>query len=323
MLKLTPARAQVVWWRRETLLLACGILGACASPIPDLGTVLPAESPAGPTPAAAPVYSLSDALQNQGQGQGEDQHRALWPTLGLNLGGAMLGAFETSIRLDSETLGRGTEVDFEDDLGLDDAAESLRVDAYWRISRHHRLDFSYFDIERTNTRTIARDIQFGDTVFPINTTLTSFFDTEIFKGAYRFTPFPQETWEIGVSLGLHWMHLGVGMAASGLAIAQDFTQEAPLPVAGLHAEWQFLPRLRLRGSTEWFYVHLTGLGSLDEIDGYVTDNVLAIEWDALDFLGVGVGYNYFVFDASVSADALTLAGRYEYSAVLVYARLFL
>ncbi len=160
-------------------------------------------------------------------------------------------------------------------------------------------------------------------MFPVNTTVTSFFDTEIFKAAYRWTPVAEDTWEAGVSLGLHWMRFGVGMAASSLAVSEDFEQDAPLPVVGLHAEWAFLPRLRLRGSSEWFYVDLSGVGDLNELKGLITDNVLAVEWDALDFLGLGVGYNFFLLDFSVGDDALTLDAEYEYSGLLLYGRLFL
>ena len=287
------------------------ILGACASARGEPGPALP--RPDAAATAARPSGQSAPAPTG---------HKTLWPTFGVNAGGALLGNFTTDVRLDSSTLGRGTGINFEDELGFTSSTEVGRLDAYWRITRHHRIDFSYFDIERTHVRTIDRDLQWGEVVFPINTTVTSFFDTEIFKGAYRWTPFAHDTWELGVSVGFHWMDLASGIGSPAVTGSEDFSADAPLPVVGLHGEWEFLPRLRLRASTELFGVSLENVGSFDDVQGFITDNLLAVEWDTLDFLGLGVGYNYFLLDLSVGSDRLTFSGEYSYSGVLVYGRMF-
>src|SRR5262245_14181543 len=59
--------------------------------------------------------------------------------------GTFLIDFNTHARLDSETLGRGTDIDFEDALGLTRSQSRFRMDGYWRITDHQRLDFAgYF-----------------------------------------------------------------------------------------------------------------------------------------------------------------------------------
>jgi len=108
-----------------------------------------------------------------------------------------LGAFQhqsitdmdSEFRLDSKSGRLGTVIDLENALDLEETTEVFRVNALCRLgqSRRHRLDFSYFDLSRDATATIGRDIQFGDETFFLGTTVNSFFDLEIFKGAYTYS----------------------------------------------------------------------------------------------------------------------------------------
>ena len=77
-------------------------------------------------------------------------------------------AIDTSIRADSETLGKGDGVDFEEDLGFKKDQDANRLSGYWRIAPRHRLQFGHFDYDRDAISTIDREIQFGDTIFRID-----------------------------------------------------------------------------------------------------------------------------------------------------------
>ena len=65
--------------------------------------------------------------------------------------------------------GQGTDVNFEDDLGLDSSTTILRLGGHWWMSRRNRLDFSVFSFSREGNRQIDETIEFGDTTFNINT----------------------------------------------------------------------------------------------------------------------------------------------------------
>ena len=84
--------------------------------------------------------------------------------------GAFITDRDTDARLDSQTLGQGTDIDFEDDLDLDSSGTVFRLDAFYRFNRRHRIDFAIFDLSRDSSATINESIQFGDDVFNINTT---------------------------------------------------------------------------------------------------------------------------------------------------------
>ncbi|MGI9206256.1 MAG: hypothetical protein ACR2Q3_19730, partial [Woeseiaceae bacterium] len=85
--------------------------------------------------------------------------------------GAFLTDRDTTGRVDSETLGLGTVIDAEDDLGLDSSDTVARLDAYYRFNTRHRIDFSVFDLSRDATGTIDRSIQFRDEIFDVDSTI--------------------------------------------------------------------------------------------------------------------------------------------------------
>ena len=63
--------------------------------------------------------------------------------------------------------GEGTKISFEDDLGLDEDEEVVRVHGYYRFKPRHRIEFSYFELSRDGTATALRDLQIEDTIFPV------------------------------------------------------------------------------------------------------------------------------------------------------------
>lgn len=251
---------------------------------------------------------------------------ARWPTLGLRAGAAILTGVDSEVRLDSETLGRGTGIDLEDDFSLEDETTIVRADAFWRIDegRRHRLELSWFDIRRNGTRVIDRDIQFGDRVFPVNAEVRSFLNTEVVKFNYRYNLFVGEDWEAGLSLGAHVIGFDVGLSQGNLALEESFGVTAPMPVLGAHAEWLPFERIRTLISGEALYIRAEDIGGVfdtNDLEGLLVDARVGIEWEPVDHFGVGVGYNYFLLDAEYGEQALALSAKYDYSGLLVYGTL--
>jgi hypothetical protein len=82
-----------------------------------------------------------------------------------------LGVFITDRNTDAELDGSnddGTKINFERDLGIDSSDTVFRVDGYYRFSEHHRFDFSVFDLSRSASKQIVKDIQWGDMLYAID-----------------------------------------------------------------------------------------------------------------------------------------------------------
>ena len=71
----------------------------------------------------------------------------------------------TEIRLDSEILGEGTTLNFEN-LGLaaDKTIPTLAFE--WQIAKRHRVGVRWQDINRSSTTHVEDEIQWGDVVVP-------------------------------------------------------------------------------------------------------------------------------------------------------------
>ncbi len=243
---------------------------------------------------------------------------SFWPAFQACLGGAFLGNFNTEFRLSANNANAGTDVDFERDLGFDSSANLFRADAYYRFNRHHRINFSYFDIRRDSSKRLQRDIQWGDETYPVDATVSAFFDTKVVKLSYQWTFLPYDTWELGVSIGFHWIRLSTGIAAGNLALSTEFVQNAPFPVIGLHGEWHVAKHVRLVGYGDFLSVHLENVGSLQKLDRYLIDAMVGVEADVLGPVGLGLGYNFFDLNATVANDNFSLQGNYRYQGLLLY-----
>jgi hypothetical protein len=138
----------------------------------------------------------------------------------------------TEIGLDSETLGEGTILNFEDDLGLS-SGEAIPTLAFeWQIARKHRLAVRWQDIKRDSTAQALTEIQWGDETFPINAAVTLAFDLTQYFIDYTYYPWVKEKWAVGFGLGLRWMDLYAELKLEEETIGEggdNISQAAPLP----------------------------------------------------------------------------------------------
>lgn len=231
-------------------------------------------------------------------------------------GSVMIGAFvtgpDTSARVDSVN-GRGTDIDLEDDLGLDTSKTVARIDGYYWFSRRHRLDYSFFRFARSASKVLERTIDVGDRTFTFSRTIDSDSDVGIFKVAYTFAPIVRERGDFGITAGLYTasIDLAVRDRLSGEEESRDFT--APLPVVGFRGRYDLGERISLRGSVELF--------SLDagDADGRLSDTTIGADYSFNDRIALGLAYNV----VSVDIDAQDTGGfigqlDWGYDGVMLY-----
>jgi hypothetical protein len=202
--------------------------------------------------------------------------------------GVLFGAFIsepiTSIRLDSDS-GSGTDVDLEDDFGLDSSTSVLRVAGYWWLSERNRLDFSLFDFSREGSRQISETIEFGDETFEIDTVVAAKADYSIWKAAYTFAPLVKERGYLGVTGGLYASQTKISLSEPTLGRAESEDLTAPLPVIGVRGEYEIGERVTLRGAFEWFGID-TG-----DVEGNLRDSYIAVDYGFGRRFAVGLAFN--------------------------------
>jgi len=138
----------------------------------------------------------------------------------------------TEIGLDSETLGTGTTLNFEDDLDLDSNKVIPGLAFEWQIARKHRLGVRWQDISRDSSAQALTEIQWGDEIIPVNADITLAFDITQYFIDYTYYPWVKEKWAAGFGLGIRWMDLKAELRWQEASLGgggDSIDQPAPLP----------------------------------------------------------------------------------------------
>jgi hypothetical protein len=223
-----------------------------------------------------------------------------------------LGIFllDTSTHLRVDGTDRlGTSINLEHDLGFS-SKNSFRFDGYWRFATRHKIRLEYFENSRSASHTIDREIDIGDTTFPVDTSLYAQFKTVTIEGAYEYAFLRSDKYELAGSLGIHDMYFKLNASAVGNTINTSASAKAdvngPLPVIGLHWLWQFTPEWNLDVLAEFF-----GL-KVNPYDGTLQNYNVSVAWVPSKHWGAGLGWNEFIFHAGVDGNSFNgnLSWRY-------------
>ena len=210
------------------------------------------------------------------------------PRAGMERASIMLGAFitdrQSNTRFDSDA-GDGTDIDMEDDLGLESSTNAARIGGYVWLGRRHRLDGAYFDLSRTATIPIRETIDFGDETFEINTALTTESDLTIIKADYTFAVLAKDRGFLGVTAGLYIAESGFALSQPTLGRAESEDVTAPLPLFGLRGDYAINDRITLSGAAQVFAY------STDELDGHLTDFYVGADYGFGKRMAVGLAYD--------------------------------
>jgi len=245
-----------------------------------------------------------------------------WERYSANLG-VFFATTSSSARLGGTSA--GVEFDVEDTLGLSKGNNAFRIDAFWRFtdSRRHRVDFSWFSLNRSGSKVLTRDIEIDGTTFPTGSTVSSSLDLDIYKGAYSWSFFQDDRLDIAAEVGLYVAPMSLNIDASGIfqgSGSLDFT--APLPIVGLRMDVAITPKWYLRSGFDVFYLQV------DDYEGYITDVRVAGEYKAFKNVGFGLGVEFLQLsvesEQSTSIPGVESSGKFEfdYAGVYTYMKVF-
>jgi hypothetical protein len=238
------------------------------------------------------------------------------PQVQRERGSVILGAFITdrasSARLDSGS-SSGSDIDLENDLGLEDSMSVARFGGYFWFKPRHRFDFSIFDLSRDSTRQIQETIDFGDQTFLIDTVVTTSNDSTIAKLDYTFAPLNRPRGFLGLIGGLYVSANEMSLSSPNVGTAESEDLTAPLPVVGLRGEYEITERIALRGAVQWFGID-TG-----DVGGRLVDTYIGADYTFGRRVAVGLAYN----DVSLNIDATDDTGwsgtlDWGYDGILLY-----
>lgn len=240
--------------------------------------------------------------------------------------GSYVVSGNSTLQVDGRQGELGTRLDLEETLGLEDSDTVLDLSATFRLGRRHQLGLSYYDVSRSGSRAVDQEIRFGDTVYAVDATLDSSFDTRVVGFTYTFFPVARDRFALGLGLGVDY--LSVEASVSGrlavvgggggvqLEATESASDDLPIPLVRLELRYGILPRLLLLSEVAYLDVN-----ELEDWSGTALDLSVALEHRTFRNLGFGVSYSLLDIDAETQAQRLTGAVDLRNDGFLLYLRL--
>ena len=226
-----------------------------------------------------------------------------------------LGAFyprtTTEVQLDSTQLGAGTNVTAEDSLGMDGRKAVPNAIARIRFGERWRFEAEWFQLNRDGVRTINRDIQFGDQVFPVNTQVSSSFDFYDLRLSAGYSFFKRPDKELGVGFGLHVASYDIRLAGTTIGSQQDDVL-APLPVISFYGQFALTDQWAVGGRLDRFTLNY------DKFEGSLSSLGLDLTYQPFRNFGFGIGYRSLFIRMSAEQDARKLQFKQTFEGPLLF-----
>jgi hypothetical protein len=249
-----------------------------------------------------------------------------WPSAGLyhstvtvTLGGFLVSS-NINGSLDGSANTSGQRIDFDKEFGTGAEQTRLVADVVWRITPRQHLRLSYFDNDVQRTRTIDKDLPWGDYTFLAGGQVTAETRLQAYELSYEFAFLQRPNYEIIAVGGIYFYDLTLKLSGNA-SLTEDtpagpveqmaaFTSKsnsvsAPLPVLGLRGNWAVSPHVYLTATAQLFSLSYQG------VSGNWSDLGAQATWAFSKHFGVGLGYDRFATHADVSK--LSFNGRLNYA----------
>lgn len=220
--------------------------------------------------------------------QAKDSHEVYDPFINIYIG-AFHAFTKSSITFNSDALGRGTTIDPETVFGHKDRRILPRAEVIINPGKRHAINLTYWTVQRNRTRVLQENVNFGDTTFYINSSVTSKLKLTNYSGSYRFSIFAKPHWEAGLSLGGKFIDSYNSVRANLNGHTYSVTKQfyAPIPLGGIHATVNSGKHFLFRGTAEYFKLEI------DDWDFHTLDLRGGIEYYPFKHIGIGLDYHYF------------------------------
>ena len=219
----------------------------------------------------------------------------LFDRFNFKLEGSAVG-LKSVIRLDSEGLGEGTELHFEDDLGLSGGEVIPSLSFEWQVGRRHRLGVRWQDIDRSSTAQALTEIHWGDEIIPIEANIGLAFDITTYAVDYTYYPWIKERWAGGFGIGFRVLDITTVLVVEEIELDEQVNVSAPIPYINFEYRRMLGEHWRMKAGLGWLDLTIGDISGSQYIGRlafeYITDrrwgfgaainlSTINVDWDAL------------------------------------------
>lgn len=212
--------------------------------------------------------------------------------------GAFFPVNNTEVEVNGTNGRIGTDIDFERDLGFQNNTVSFFGTFEWRASRRSRFNLEYFYLKRNSTKTLQKEIEFKDHVYPVNAEVAAFMDNQMIRFAYGYAIVSKPKYELGLLIGAHIMLADVGVGLVGNTVQAQYRDNvnftAPLPDIGVWGEFVLGRKVGLYANLNYFAL------KIDDIDGRIVSYNLSVLYNVYQNFSLTAGYTGLNFRVDVT-----------------------
>jgi hypothetical protein len=225
--------------------------------------------------------------------------------------GLYMPNYDTKIRK-SNSATEGSEIDLEDDLGLDDDDELPVFSIAMRPWSRHKFFFSYMSMDRDAKHVLTEDLIFDGITFPEGTDVDTDFGIDMYRAGYTWSFLQNESWELGLSLGAYWLTMDMKLSAVDGVIQADYSESEPFPMIGFSGSWLPGKNWLVRATAEAFTI------DMNDTEGDFYNVRVEAEYTITENIAIGAGYDLVGIDAKDTKKNNKV--NYDYDGALVYVR---
>lgn len=228
--------------------------------------------------------------------------------------GVYLTTTTSTLQVNSNA-GVGASIDMEKLLGLQSNKGVPFGMARWRFTDRWRVEVEYFQLNRSGSKAIDRDIQVGDTTFPVNTQMNSKFDFSDARVSVGYSFFKTTDKELGVALGAHVLSYNVSLNGTfnGSTVgSESATVTAPLPVLSGYGTFALTDHWAVDARLDRFSL------SFDAYKGNMTSLAVDLLYQPFRHVGFGLGYRAVFIDLGFTASSWSGNAQQAYQGPLAF-----
>lgn len=204
---------------------------------------------------------------------------------------SLLGArIDTKLRVDEALALPGTEVDAEDDLGLDDSTLMPQAELTLLPGNRHLIRLSGLSTRRSAQKIIEQEIFFDDEVYEPGERVDSELNLTLFGLTYGYRLLVRDRAEVTATFGIQIASVEANAVVRSRVLRESETGVAPLPLLGVEGRYDFNDRWSAEGRLQYLSV------DIEDVDGSILDARTAITWRMNPYLVFGLGYRTFSID---------------------------
>lgn len=213
---------------------------------------------------------------------------------------AYLAGVGSHARVGTASGSHGTEINFENQLGLSDNEFLPALEIGWRINDDWVLQGQYYGLNRSASTQLERELTVGETTYPVSARVGAGFGSDVYRFTINNLVFQNERLELGLGVGLHATDFTIFVEGQGSVgnVGTSLRREerrvfAPLPTVGVIGQWEPASRITLFGRVDWLSM------TIDDYSGRLINAEASVSYTLNRYVDIGVSYRHVDYELQV------------------------